>query len=236
MRIVLVRHGQTVSNVLGALDTVRPGAPLSAVGFSQAEHLARRWEDEVAPPPSVLAVSPLTRTKQTCRPLCDRYSLTPLVRRGIRELRCGDVEMNFDAVAERRYVEVTGAWSHGRLERRMEGAENGREALARALPVVAEVAALTRIHGDDAVGVLVIHGALTRLLAATLADNISGSLVMTHFMRNTGTVVLDWPADLDVEGVDGLVGALHALTWNDQPVDSWPMPRGSGRGAATIAR
>ena len=39
MRLILIRHGQTQSNVDGALDTAFPGAPLDDVGLAQAEAL-----------------------------------------------------------------------------------------------------------------------------------------------------------------------------------------------------
>ena len=36
MRLLLLRHGQTESNVIGALDTAVPGAPLNELGLRQA--------------------------------------------------------------------------------------------------------------------------------------------------------------------------------------------------------
>ena len=58
MKIVLVRHGQTPANRLGALDTVRPGLGLTPEGLLQAQRLADRWESEVAPPGMRLSKSP----------------------------------------------------------------------------------------------------------------------------------------------------------------------------------
>nr|WP_129582521.1 histidine phosphatase family protein [Actinomyces bouchesdurhonensis] len=89
MKIVLVRHGQTPANRLGALDTVRPGLGLTVEGMVQASRLAQRWEVEVAAPPTLIALSGLHRTRLTAAPLAARYGLTPLVCPGIRELRSG---------------------------------------------------------------------------------------------------------------------------------------------------
>ena len=225
MELVLVRHGETYANRAHALDTGRPGLPLTPDGLAQAERLAERWEREVAGPPLVLAVSPLTRTRQTCAPLCAKYGLTPLIRPGIRELRSGDVEMNADPHSDSLYVEGTGRWSHAHQDFRMRGGETGSEALSRALPVVAEVARRVRAIDAGGVGVIVAHGALLRLLASTLADNISGDLVMTHFMGTTGIVVCEWPDDLGAEDPGRLIGALRARTWNDRPVDAWERPQ-----------
>lgn len=221
MRIVLVRHGQTHANRAHALDTGRPGLPLSAQGLAQAEALARRWEEEVAAPPGVIAVSPLTRTRQTAAPLAAKYGLAPLLRPGIRELRSGDVEMNADPFSDSVYVEGTGAWSHGRRGRRMGGGETGEEALARSLPVILEVGRLVAVRDPGGVGAVIAHGALLRLLASSLADNIDARLVMTHFMSNTGTVVLEWPEGFEPRDAAQLLGALHALTWNDRRVEEW---------------
>lgn len=113
MKIVLVRHGQTAANRAHALDTARPGLPLTEEGLSQAEALAQRWEEEVAEPPTVIAVSPLTRTRQTAAPLARKYGLQPLIRPGIRELRSGDIEMNANAFSDSVYIEGTGAWAYG---------------------------------------------------------------------------------------------------------------------------
>ena len=43
MKIVLVRHGQTAANRAHALDTARPGLPLTEEGLSQAARRLRLW-------------------------------------------------------------------------------------------------------------------------------------------------------------------------------------------------
>ena len=46
MRIVLVRHGQTAANTAGALDTVRPGLPLTAEGVTADAMYADLFHDK----------------------------------------------------------------------------------------------------------------------------------------------------------------------------------------------
>ena len=222
MKIVLVRHGQTPANRLGALDTVRPGLGLTDRGYAQAQRLADRWESEVAPAPSVIALSGLTRTRLTAAPLARAYGLRPLVCPGIRELRSGDLEMAADAVSQSLYVRTTLSWCAGDLEARMPGGESGREALTRSLETVRRVGLAAREQaGDQAVAVFVIHGALTRLLATWLSCEINELLVSAHFMSNTGTSTFEWPADLSPQSADEGARQLRALTWNDRPVDQW---------------
>lgn len=185
MRIVLVRHGQTAANTAGALDTVCPGLPLTAEGREQAERLAARWESEVCGPPDVIAVSGLTRTRQTAAPLAREYGLVPVVHPGIRELRSGDVEMASDVCSQITYVRTVLRWCAGDLAARMPGGESGREALARSVGAVHSIALGARAeHGPGAVVVFVVHGGLTRLLSTALADNLDETLVNMHFVGN----------------------------------------------------
>ena len=46
MRLILLRHGQSPSNVLHVLDTVVPGPPLTMVGEEQAQRVTDRLADE----------------------------------------------------------------------------------------------------------------------------------------------------------------------------------------------
>lgn len=221
MRIVLVRHGQTAANRAHALDTGRPGLPLSPEGLEQAAGLADRWESEVAAPPLVLACSPLTRTPDRCAP---RGALRarppaatghPRTALGRRRDEHGPLRRFRLRRGHRQLVERAPGVSQ------LDGGESGNEALARALPVVAEVAARVRAIDSEGVGAIVAHGAMIRLLASSLASNIEGRLVMTHFMGNTGTVVLECPEDLESDDPAALLGAFTALTWNDRPVGEW---------------
>ena len=75
--------------------------------------------------------------------------------------------------------------------------------------------------GEDAVAVFVVHGALTRLLATWLSDEIDESLVSKHFMSNTGTTTFEWAAGFTPTSASELAKGLHALTWNDRPLDQW---------------
>lgn len=226
MELVLVRHGQTAANRSGALDTGRPGSPLDVKGLAQAQALARRWESEVAALPRVVAVSPLRRTRQTAAPLLARCGVVPLVRRGIREIRSGDVEMDAWTTSIARYMGTLDRWAHGDVAVRMEGAESGSEVLARVLPVVAEVVtAVQEDGGEGGVGALVVHGALLRFLAPMLSHDLDPTMVMAHRPGNTSTTVLVAPPGLvpDRSGAD-LVGAFRARTWNDRPVGEWGVP------------
>ncbi|MFH5821573.1 histidine phosphatase family protein [Georgenia sp. AZ-5] len=194
MRLILVRHGQTSSNVAGLLDTGAPGAELTALGHQQAAALpdALAGHDIGA-----LWVSTLVRTQQTAAPLAAARGLDVVVRDGIREVRAGAYEMRGDDEAVRGYLETVFAWPDGGLHTRMPGGENGVEFLGRYDEVVAEIAA-----SGVRTAVLVSHGAAIRAWVAARTENVPVEFAARNPLSNTGAVVLD-----------GDVTGWHAVTW-----------------------
>ncbi len=234
MRLVLVRHGETTANVRGCLDTGRPGASLTARGRAQARALAERWPDLAGDAPTIVAVSPLARTRQTAGPLLARYGVSPLIRPGAREILAGDLEMNGDRPSGIRYGQVVSAWACGGFDVRMPGGETGAHVLARALAVVDEV--LRRAGqraGGDGIGVIVAHGSVLRTLAPFLAADLPGRLAAAHPLDNAHTAVLETDGPLpDGRAAAGAAGStrasawswegrFHALTWDERPPSQW---------------
>lgn len=182
MRLLLIRHGQTPSNVAGALDTARPGAPLTALGRAQAAAI-----------PTVLAAesldavyaSPLIRTQLTGRPLADVRGLDIVVREGLEEISAGDFEMHTDAGAVQAYVEAGWRWVNGDLDHVIAGGESGHDFFDRYDAAIAEIA---RSH-DSAV--VVSHGAAIRVWAATRSANIPSAEAARRRLQNTGMCVLE---------------------------------------------
>jgi len=184
MRLLLVRHGQTPSNVDFLLDTAIPGAVLTPLGERQAAALPEALADEDI---EALYASTLVRTQLTAAPLSAARSLDVLVRDGIREVSAGDLEMlDGHSEAGRTYMETVFAWSAGDLERRMPGGENGVEALARYDSVIAEAA-------DSGAGTvaMVSHGAAIRMWVAARADNVDIDFAAARPLDNTGVVILE---------------------------------------------
>ncbi|WP_221348325.1 histidine phosphatase family protein [Streptomyces beigongshangae] len=188
MRLLLIRHGQTPSNVKHLLDTAVPGAALTPLGERQAAALPEALAGERI---GALYASTLIRTQLTAAPLADRTGLEVRVRDGIRELTAGDLEMRGDAEAVETYMRTVFAWSAGDVELRMPGGENGVEALRRLDAVVEEAAG----SGVQTVA-MVSHGAAIRMWAAARAGNIDVDFAATHALDNTGVVILEGsPAD-----------------------------------------
>lgn len=210
MRLLLIRHGQTPSNLKHLLDTEVPGPALTPLGQDQAAALPEALAAEKI---EALYVSTLLRTQLTAAPLAAAAGLETRIRDGIRELSAGDLEMRGDHEAAAVYMATAFAWSGGDTERRMPGGENGREALGRFDAVVAEAAAT----GAETVA-LVSHGAVIRMWVAARAVNVDVEYAASHPLGNTGVVILDGSPE---EG-------WRALVWEGRPLGPEESPEDSG--------
>lgn len=182
MRLILIRHGQTSSNVADLLDTAEPGADLTDLGRQQASAVPRSLADEDI---DVVYASTLVRTQQTAEPLVAERGLELRVRDGVREVRAGDLEMRGDEAAIRAYVGTIFSWAQD-PRRRVPGGENGLEVWQRYDDVIAEAYA-------DGVETAVVfsHGAVIRSWTAVRAENVSVEHAAYNPISNTGAVVLE---------------------------------------------
>lgn len=187
MRLLLIRHGQTPSNVLGALDTLVPGPGLTALGHEQAAAIPEALAGE---PIDALYASVQTRARLTITPLAEALGLPVTVREGLREVGAGSLEMNNDRISVERYHDVAFGWAEGRLDERMPGGESGHEVFGRFDAVIAEMAA----SGAASVA-CVSHGQVIRAWTAARADNVSVEFASRHELHNTGIVALEGSPD-----------------------------------------
>lgn len=187
MRLLLVRHGQTSSNVGHHLDTRAPGADLTDLGRAQAAAVPEALAAEDI---SAVYVSDLVRTQQTAAPLATSLGVAATERGGIREVSAGDVEMRNDAEAVDVYVETVFGWEVD-PDKRIPGGESGAEVLGRFDEVVTDA---YRDHPDGTV-VMFSHGAVIRWWAAARADNVDIAYAAAHWLPNTGMVALEGGPD-----------------------------------------
>jgi probable phosphoglycerate mutase len=186
VRLHLVRHGQTSSNVEHLLDTAVPGADLTARGREQAAALVDLLGQEGI---GALTASTLVRTQQTVAPLAAHLGLEVAVDDGLREIEAGDLEMLGDEPSVLRYLAVVGAWLEGDLDVAEPGAEDGHAFFARFDRAVLDAVGSARAAGVDTLA-LVSHGAAIRCWAGVRALNLSAPFVIATGLENTGVVVL----------------------------------------------
>ncbi|MFJ3958047.1 histidine phosphatase family protein [Arthrobacter sp. NPDC090010] len=199
MRIYLIRHGQTPSNVNGELDTAFPGAGLTGLGEAQARALPGAFTDVAL---RAVYASPLLRTRLTAAPLASAVGADAVVVPGLEEISAGELEMLGDEGSRALYGQRIVSWMRGELDSPMPGGPDGLAFLRRFDAAIEEIA--SRHTGDDAVAV-VSHGAAIRCFTAQRTDlpkeRIPGLMVM-----NTGGAILD-----------GRPGSWHLEHWQTEP-------------------
>lgn len=197
MRLYLIRHGQTPSNVQRLLDTGEPGPGLTELGRQQAEALPEALAGAGI---EALYASSLVRTQLTARPLADALGLEPAIRPGLREIGAGDLEMAGDDASVRTYLSTVLGWGQGRMHEAVPGSgEDGHDVLRRFDEVVQEV-----LDSGVQTAALFSHGAMIRAWSASRCRNLSPAFVAREGLGNTGVVV--------IEG-DG--STWTALSWQD---------------------
>jgi len=182
VRLLLLRHGQIDSNIIGALDTSRPGPPLTPLGEQQAAAVPAALGSVAL---HAIYASTLIRTQQTAQPLADVRELAPIVLDGLREIEAGDLEMHTDHKSQGEYNATAFAWARGDLDLRMPGAETGHEFFDRYDRAIAQI---SENGGATVVGVS--HGAAIRTWVAARSRNLDGEFAGTHTLDNTGMVTL----------------------------------------------
>ncbi len=154
-----MRHGATQ---LSAEDRFSGavGADLSDEGRWQAERLGERLRGESF---AAVYASPLQRAIDTAR-LAAGPDAEPIIADGLREVAHGRWEGLGRSEVERRYPDEYAAWEADPFTFAPEGGESGVAVLARALPVVREIA--TRHAGNRVL--VVSHKATIRLVLCGL--------------------------------------------------------------------
>lgn len=179
VRLILIRHGETPSNVAGALDTARPGAPLTPLGHRQAAAIpAVLTTSRIA----AVHASPLIRTQLTADPLARARGVAVDVSEGLEEIGAGALEMHTTVESVETYADTVASWITGDLGVAMPGGEDGHTFFGR---YDAAVRALATGHAADATVVAFSHGAAIRAFAARHGAPHDQRL------RNTGAVVLE---------------------------------------------
>ena len=200
MKLYLVRHGETGSNQIGALDTAIPGADLSDEGRVQAATLVQRFADI---PVEAVFASTLIRTQQTLEPLAKARGLTPTILDGLREISAGDYEMRTDEEAVIGSMTAVGSWITGETGVRMPGSATGEEFLARYDDAVKTIVA-TGVE----TALLVSHGAAIRTWVGHRCDLGDWEGAAFASLPNTGVIERE-----------GGIDDWHILSWTQRPVD-----------------
>lgn len=224
-RIILVRHGQTTSNVDRLLDTEPPGAELTPLGRQQACGVGTELAAYCGAGEGSLGriggmyCGISLRTQQTAmlaaRAIEEAAGVGERALRvhptvGIHELAAGDMEMRGDEEAHRAYAVAMSGWLRGDPGARMAGefGEGIADILGRYRPVLETIVDVHELDSAERDVIVVSHGAAIRTMA-THATGIDPDFAFAGYLANCRFIVLspggrtfgDWRlvrwADLD---------------------------------------
>jgi broad specificity phosphatase PhoE len=207
MRLLLVRHGQTHSNIGHALDTAFPGAELTDLGHRQAQRLAASLAGERI---DLVAASTLLRAQQTAAPVAEARGLPVLSLEGLREIGAGDLEMHNDRDSIDTYRQVMVSWATGALDVQMPGGTNGHEYLRRFDESIESIEGIGQAlsDGDSATAVVVSHGAAIRTWIAIRCEGVDVADTASRNLVNTGMLVVEgstrdgWRLERRIDPID----------------------------------
>lgn len=180
MRLLLIRHGETPDNVVGALGTVIPGPGLTPLGSLQAAAIPAALAEQRI---EAIYVSRMLRTHLTAAPLAASLGLTAVELPGVHEIDAGELEGRSDLDAVYAYMGTLLSWWSD-PEARV--GESGTEFFGRYDADVARIAA-----EHDGTVALFSHGAAIRAWASNAARDLDESNTRDRALSNTGMVVLE---------------------------------------------
>lgn len=203
MRLLLIRHGQTVDNVNGALGTSIPGPELTKLGEMQAAAIPAALHNQRL---DAIYASTMLRAQMTAAPLAADRGLPVKILQGIHEISAGELELRTDREAIDVYRSRIFAWSTD-LSSRLPGGENGIEFLHRFGSAVQGV--VDHFAGSpDACFAVISHGASIRAWALNVSHNVDPVFSREHPLDNTAVIVLETPGD----------GTWVIESWAGQPL------------------
>lgn len=187
MRMTFIRHGQSLGNASGSIDSSTPGPVLSELGRQQAADVAARLGDKNY---DAVYASSMVRTQLTAAPLSQYLGLPIRVLNGLQEIEAGDYEGTPESEAASGYMLAPLAWAlQGNLDARIPGSIDGHEFDARMN------GALQAIYDSGSRNSAVFsHGAAMMFWTFMNVDNLTAAQKMELLrasLRNTADVVIE---------------------------------------------
>jgi broad specificity phosphatase PhoE len=185
MTVTFVRHAESQANADGIIDTKVPGPGLTPQGQLQADAIAAVLSGQSH---DGIYASTMIRTQQTAEPYAELVNRDVTVLDGLQEISAGILEGSSEdeGIGRLGYALAPVAWSLGLRFVRIPGSEDGNEFDARVDTALAEI----EEDGSDE-PVVFSHGATIMFWTLMNVDNPDPTLLLTHQLNNTETVVVE---------------------------------------------
>jgi broad specificity phosphatase PhoE len=194
VRIVLVRHGETVSNVEGRWQG-QSDSPLTDRGRAQAEQLAAALTDE---PLAAVYSSDLGRAMDTALVVAAPHAVKVTPEARLREIHVGEWSGLNRQEIDARFADMRLAWAERPATMRLPGGETLHEAQERALEFFAEV---MPAHAGETV-LLVVHGAIGQAILVQAMGGTIDDLWLKERLDNCQISRLEWTAELGLRLIE----------------------------------
>ena len=220
-RIILVRHGQSVTNA-GGRAANQVSNPLTELGRAQSREFAERLDCK----PTLFVVSPFLRAQQTSQPLRQRFPEVPVEEWPIQEFSFLNPALHRGTSEADRESHVVAYW-----QREDPAYADGPEAesftlfLDRARETIRRLAD-SRLATRDAGGCIVVftHGFFIQAIRMVLLfPNAADAELMANFQRFHFLNIIQNIGSLELEVRDGkiqLIGPAHQTDFTLQGAKS----------------
>jgi broad specificity phosphatase PhoE len=200
MRLLFVRHGESVANVSNEFSIRdQEKHPLTERGRAQVQAVAEKLRDVKF---EAVFASPFLRAQQTAEILNTPHGLAIQTTPALSEHHVGDLDGRTDDAAWDEYAQLFATWIVKRdPDARRDGGESFNDMRARFVPFLDEV---VQTYGDsDANILLVAHAGIFHAMLPSVLANVDYAFGSQHILGNAALVV--------AEQRDG---ALVCLSWD----------------------
>ena len=188
VRILLARHGETVSNVEGRWQG-QSDSPLTERGIAQSRELGRALVDE---PIAAIYSSDLGRSMQTAQEVAGLLALAVQPDTRLREIATGGFTGKNREEIDAAYPGVRHTWATAPSSLRLpDGGETLQEAQARALDFFTQ---RMPDHAGETI-VVITHGAIGQAIVVNGMGGTVEDLWLTQRVDNCQITRLEWTPD-----------------------------------------
>jgi probable phosphoglycerate mutase len=205
LRLILIRHGQTVWNAAGKIQG-QADPELSDAGLRQCEMVAARL---ASAPIDAIHTSDLTRARQTAEAVASRHPGVHLeVDAGLREIALGAWEGATRDDLKAGWPELYKEWRRRPSWDLVPGGEGGHAFHKRVLDTLSRIASRS---GDGALVAVVTHIGVIRTLLSTIVGAPPDNPRWPWAIENTALTLLQGPSDSSLWSTP----AMEILAIND---------------------
>lgn len=180
MKLILIRHGETLGNVAEIIQGGQTQGELTKEGEEQAKKAGHRLKNEKI---DVIIISPLYRTRQTSEPIIKEHPQAEIVYdENVKEMKFGVLE----GKTYQEFIEIREKSGIAHEDFKQDGGESFIELFERAKNTIEKI--IKKYKGKTVL--IVSHGTFVRMLVDYLIDKKFNN-DKKHSHGNTGITMIE---------------------------------------------